>query len=218
MLLCHRLNLHGACASGNGHYTIMNECNPMTRIRLLRQNLFYHWRANFAVLLGVAVGTAVLTGALLVGDSLRGSLRDLARDQLAWVDHALVTGRFFRQALASELGADRASPAIFVQGSASTAADSPHDSRRPFHRARQVMILGVDDRFWLDGASPSLSSTTAQASDPRPGGKELWESTKDEVVLNAALAEHLGVAAGDAVTLHLQKMSAIPRETLLGRR
>ena len=30
------------------------------------------------MLLGVAVGTAVLTGALLVGDSLRGSLRDLA--------------------------------------------------------------------------------------------------------------------------------------------
>ena len=37
---------------------------------------------NLAVLLGVAVGTAVLTGALLVGDSLRGSLRDRALRQL----------------------------------------------------------------------------------------------------------------------------------------
>ena len=84
----------------------------MTFIRLLRRNLFYHWRGNLAVLLGVAVGTAVLTGALLVGDSLRGSLRDLARDQLGWVDHALVAGRFFRQDLASELGAGQITKTI----------------------------------------------------------------------------------------------------------
>ena len=50
----------------------------MTFGRLLRANLLHHWRANLAVLLGVAVGCAVLTGALLVGDSLRGSLRALA--------------------------------------------------------------------------------------------------------------------------------------------
>lgn len=46
----------------------------MTFGRLLLRNLRFHWRGNLAVLLGVAVGTAVLTGALLVGDSLRGSL------------------------------------------------------------------------------------------------------------------------------------------------
>src|SRR5436309_202173 len=48
----------------------------MTLQRLRLRNLFYHWRGNSAVLLGVVVGTAVLTGSLLVGDSLRGSLRD----------------------------------------------------------------------------------------------------------------------------------------------
>ena len=47
----------------------------MTFGRLLLRNLFYHWRGNSAVLLGVVVGCAVLTGALFVGDSLRGSLR-----------------------------------------------------------------------------------------------------------------------------------------------
>ena len=48
----------------------------MTLGRLLLRNLLFHWRGNSAVVLGVAVGTAVLTGALLVGDSLRGSLRE----------------------------------------------------------------------------------------------------------------------------------------------
>ena len=47
----------------------------MTLKRLRLRNLLFHWRGNLAVFLGVVVGTAVLTGALLVGDSLRGSLR-----------------------------------------------------------------------------------------------------------------------------------------------
>src|SRR5207248_64291 len=72
----------------------------MTFGRLLLRNLLFHRRGNFAVLLGVAVGTAVLTGALLVGDSLRGSLRGLALKRLGWVDHSLVAGRFFREEVA----------------------------------------------------------------------------------------------------------------------
>src|SRR5947209_5647292 len=48
----------------------------MTLLRLCLRNLLYHWRGNLAVFLGVVVGCAVLTGALFVGDSLRGSLRE----------------------------------------------------------------------------------------------------------------------------------------------
>ena len=44
---------------------------------LLLQSLSYYWRTNVAVVLGVATAVAVLAGALLVGDSVRGSLRDL---------------------------------------------------------------------------------------------------------------------------------------------
>jgi ABC-type lipoprotein release transport system permease subunit len=184
---------------------------------LLVRNLFYHWRGNLAVLLGVTVSTAVLTGALLVGDSLRGSLRELARDQLGWIDHALVAGRFFRQDLASELGAHQFSPAIFLQGAASSAAHAAEASSRGIvHRSGRVTILGVDDRFWFGGDSPTVR--TSPAKDSPPEGNDLWESAKEEVVLNKALAVELGAAAGDIVTLHLQKVSAIPRETLLGRR
>jgi putative ABC transport system permease protein len=181
----------------------------MTFGRLLRRNLFYHWRGNFAVLLGVAVGTAVLTGALLVGDSLRGSLRDLAQAQLGWVDHAMVAGRFIRQDLAAELGARQFSPAILLQG---TASGGPAPSVK-----QRVTILGVDTRFWFDG-TPAQQSTISQATGQRPGTGDLWESSREEVVLNSALAEDLGVKAKDTIILYLQKVSAIPRETLLGRR
>ena len=36
----------------------------------MRRSLSYFWRIQLAVLLGAAVATAVLTGALLVGDSV----------------------------------------------------------------------------------------------------------------------------------------------------
>ena len=50
----------------------------MTAFSLVRRNLTHFWRTNLAVLAGVAVAVSVLAGALLVGASVRDSLRDLA--------------------------------------------------------------------------------------------------------------------------------------------
>jgi putative ABC transport system permease protein len=169
----------------------------MTFLRLLRRNLLYHWRGNLAVLLGVALGTAVLTGALLVGDSLRGSLRALTLDRLGWVEEAMVPGRFFRAQLATELPLERHSAAILLSGSASQVLDEKA------RRVSGVTVLGVDASFW--GDSP-------------PGSSAFWQSEAAEVVLNETLANALGVKKGDTVTLHLQKADEIPRESLLGKR
>src|SRR5260370_17339952 len=87
----------------------------MTFGRLLWRNLLGHWRGNLAVLCGVAVGTAVLTGALLVGDALRGSLRDLTLRRLGWVDQAVVAPKFFRAEIATGLPAEPVAPAIVLQ-------------------------------------------------------------------------------------------------------
>jgi ABC-type lipoprotein release transport system permease subunit len=80
---------------------------------LCRRNLTHHGRIGLAVLLGAAAGTAVLTGALLVGDSMRGSLRERALERLAGVEYAVIGGRYFREELAAEIEehAGRASPA-----------------------------------------------------------------------------------------------------------
>ena len=66
-----------------------------SRFNLLLRNLRFFRAANLAVVAGMAVATAVLTGALMVGDSVRGSLRALAEQRLGPVDHALVSTRFF---------------------------------------------------------------------------------------------------------------------------
>src|SRR5687768_3168638 len=97
----------------------------MTTLRLICRNLLYFRAANLAVVLGTAVATAVLTGALMVGDSVRGSLRALAVQRLGPVEHALVATRFFEQSLVERVGKALGganppmSPAILVRGGVS---------------------------------------------------------------------------------------------------
>lgn len=173
----------------------------MTLFRLILLGLRHHWRMHVAVALGVIAGTAVLTGALLVGDSMRGSLRQIVLDRLATVDSVLVAPRFFRRELAAEVAASRgfgdefisAVPAIVLPGS----LEAPKTARR----ASGVDVLGCDDQFWkLD---PTRNYPTL-----KPG----------EIALNAPLADELRVAVGDEVILRLPRLDAVPADSPLGRK
>jgi len=175
----------------------------MTPLRLALRSLTYHWRMNLAVALGVAAGTAVLTGALLVGDSMHESLRRLTLERLGRVDFALAADRFFRQDLAGELAAGpgfrehfaAAVPVILVRASLENPASDPP------RRANQVNLIGCDERFWQLG-------TGGPAKLPRDR----------EIVLNGRVAELLGVEPGDAVILRLPQPGTIPADTPLGRK
>src|SRR5262249_32663207 len=61
---------------------------------LTKRNLTHFWRTNLAVVLGVATAVAVLAGALLVGDSVRASLRDLALARLGKTDFVITAQGF----------------------------------------------------------------------------------------------------------------------------
>jgi ABC-type lipoprotein release transport system permease subunit len=161
--------------------------------QLTFRNLFYHAAANLAVLLGVAVGTAVLTGALLVGDSLRYSLTRLTEERLGWVDQALVGGRFLPQSVADGLSAEGVAPVLMLRGSALSVSD-------PLLVARKVQILGVDASFWNAG---------------RPDGAS---DDANKVTVNEALARDLHLEVGQRITVSLLKASEVPRETLVGKR
>jgi len=71
---------------------------------LILRGLRFHWRAHLGVLLGAAVGSAALIGALVVGDSVRGSLREMALQRLGNIHFAMDTGdRVFRARLAKDI-------------------------------------------------------------------------------------------------------------------
>ena len=47
----------------------------MTSFKLILESLFHYRNLNLAVLTGVALTSAILSGALVVGDSVKESLR-----------------------------------------------------------------------------------------------------------------------------------------------
>src|SRR5215467_1417920 len=120
----------------------------MGRTTLILRSLAYYWRSNLAVVLGVATAVAVLAGALLVGDSVRGSLRDLFVERLGKTDDVISSTGFFREKLADEMQADPrfidsfggACPLIVFSGVVS--------DQKSGHRASGVQVYGVDERFW----------------------------------------------------------------------
>ena len=94
----------------------------MTLWTLALRSLRFHARAHLGVLLGATVGAVVLIGALLVGDSVRGSLRDMAMARLGKVEAAMATGdRLFRAELATNL---KAAPVLALPGTVNSADGS----------------------------------------------------------------------------------------------
>jgi ABC-type antimicrobial peptide transport system permease subunit len=169
----------------------------MNRFQLVLRNVRHYWRTNLAVLLGVVAGTAVIGGALIVGDSVRGSLRQMTLDRLGRIDFVVSGPRFFREDLADELrhhGVE-ATPAILMRAGLQIRAGET------LRRAGQVNVFGFDDRAW------PLITTDGIA---RPQGTD--------VVLNAQVAAALHAKVGDEVTLWIELPSAVPRDTLLGRK
>jgi putative ABC transport system permease protein len=173
----------------------------MSSLRFILSSLMYHRRMNGTVALGVAVGTAVLCGALLVGDSVRGSLRHLMLDRLGRIDEVLVSDRMFNAALATELNAmpdfreafDTAVPAMVLEGSVS----QPDSAAR----ASGVTLLGCSDAFWSLGTGG-----------PKGGVVD------GEIVLNRPLADELAVKPGDEVVIRLPLPTDIPPDSSLGKK
>ncbi|MCE9527068.1 MAG: FtsX-like permease family protein, partial [Planctomycetales bacterium] len=170
----------------------------MSLWQFLFRSLVFHWRMHLAVALGVAAATAVLTGALLVGDSVRGSLKLLALDRLGKIDQILVTDRFFRQQMAPERKGIYVAPAILFPSV--TAEYAAAEGRR---RAAGVMLVGCDDSFWQLG-----SEATKPKKSPGRG----------EIVLNSTLAAELAADVGDSVIIRLPKSDQIPADSALGKK
>jgi len=154
----------------------------------------------------------VLTGALLVGDSVRGSLRDLTLQRLGHIDQAMQTPRLFRSELADELSSTAgfanhftsAQPALLLRG----AATARHDSG--VRRASDLDLIGVADDFWNLGRQDPRPQSEPSKSSPNANTNGVW--------LTAQVADDLQVAAGDNVLLRLPTRSDVPADSPLGEK
>ena len=174
----------------------------MTLWRLVLRSLRYRARAHVGVLLGATLSTAILVGALAVGDSVRYSLRQMALARLGDIHLALHSpARFFRVELADELAPELSgapvAPLILLPG---TATGQRPDGSGGEVRVGRVQVLGVTDAFWRLGGAKMPPGVA-------PGA--------EAVVLNDRLARALGVRPGDDVLLRVDKPSLLSRDAPL---
>lgn len=171
--------------------------NGFTPWMLARRGLWGWRRAHAATAAGVAIATAVLVGALVVGDSVRGSLRDLTLERLGKIDYALAPGRPFRVELTDEIEAAnysaKVAPLLLAPASVSIRVDGKT------RNVSNLTLIGCDERFWEMG------------KDPAP---ELERG----VALSEAVARELGVEAGDSVLVRTKAATALPSDSALGEK
>ena len=159
-------------------------------------SLKHFWQVHVTVALCTAVATGVLAGALIVGDSVRGSLRSLTTERLGAIQHALLADHFFQPDL---LQREDKVPAILLNGT----IVAPQTQTR----ASKVNIAGVTDdffRFWQEGPAPNLNKAP--------------EHPFNAIVINEALRNELNVHIGDTLLVNMSQAADIHPEFLLGER
>ncbi|HYJ93060.1 MAG TPA: FtsX-like permease family protein, partial [Vicinamibacterales bacterium] len=165
------------------------------------RSLTYYWRTNVAVVLGVATAVSVLAGALLVGDSVRGSLRDLLLGRLGRTDHVIASTSLFREQLAQDLAAQPefkaafsgVTPVVIVQGTVTAQNEG--------RRMSQARVYGVDDRFWRFHGVANVNGPANRAA-----------------LISPALARQIDSQPGDSILVRIQRPTDIPLESLHGQR
>lgn len=165
----------------------------MTIWRLVWRSAMHDRRALSGTFAGIVLAAMVLVGALIVGDSVRHTLRDAALNRIGSVEAAMNTGdRFVRAELAETLmrrdPSRRVAPILQLRGIASTT-----DRTR---RALNVVVCGVEARFFDMAPQPDA------APHLRDG----------EALLSERLALQLAVGPGDTIVLRVNRPSALSRD------
>ena len=124
----------------------------------------------------MAATVAVFAGALLVGDSVKASLRSVALGRLGAAAYAISADHFFREQLAGV-------PLIALTGAATHEASG--------RRAVNVEVYGVDERFWKFQGYPGAA----------PGNREAFLSP----ALAAEFGVNGGRTLGEGITVRSER-------------
>ncbi len=164
---------------------------------VILRGLWHYRRTGLVVIIGLAVATAVITGSLIVGASVSGSIRDTALARLGNISFAQTSRSYFRAALADQMAHEkkglRITPLILTNGAAKNATSG---ATQP-----NVQVVGVETGFW---------ALFPGAADPGLTGRE--------IAVNATLARELGVQQGDSVLLNVDHAGTIAPDALFARR
>lgn len=145
------------------------------------------------VVVGSLLGAAIITGSLVVADTIDHSIRQAAFRHLGPVDEVVVTRdpTVFPQLLAAvePLAADGTADGVIGLELAPASVSTVGRARADVLPGAQLLEVDFDEaaRFGSDPAAVGLTGRT-------PG--------RGEAVVNADVADALGVAAGDRISVH----------------
>ncbi len=163
------------------------------KLRTLIFRTLAHYRAlNAALLLAIALATAVLTGSLLVGDSVRHSLRTLATQRLGPVESVLLAPDFVDISLVERLNADPDFVAFYGTAHAGITLQGRIADVATNLSASSVSVFAID-----------------HPDSQIPAGK---------TILNNSLADLLNPAPDAALHLTIPAPVSIPLDATLARR
>ncbi len=161
----------------------------MSIFRFVFRSIAHYRRTHLSVILGTALSAAILVGALLVGDSVRGTLRHMILMRLYGVENAIHTNdRFFHAGLEKRLSEQVGSPVsalLHMQGVAVSDDGSA--------RVNRANVYGVSDSF-------------------RAFSDGLPELKAKEAAINPKLADRLNAKVGDEILVRVEKVNLLPGE------
>lgn len=163
----------------------------MNLLRYTIQSFKHYFRLNLAVILGVALSTAILLGAFIIGDSVQHNLQKITLDRLGKTDLIITSGeRLFRAELSNDLNNKGLQTSSILRANGMAILNGGEA------RANQLQVWGVDQSFNDFAKTDSLYSLQ-----------------KNEAVINEQLANILGVEIGQELLIRVNKLSTFPSNT-----
>ncbi|MFA5815853.1 MAG: FtsX-like permease family protein [Bacteroidales bacterium] len=158
--------------------------------RLIFNSLWHYRRRSLTVALGMAIGMAVITGALVTGDSVRIGLQNLVGIRLGSVDLSVAAGdRYITDSLAIRMSAELGIPATSVLQLEGSAAAGGGTKRLP-----KVQVFGVEQAF-RGVLGPGIFDPPVNEND---------------AVISDNLAARLDVKEGDEILIRINKPGPVP--------
>jgi len=152
------------------------------------KSLKFYRKQHLAILLGTILSTAVITGALIIGDSVQYSLIRMVDKRLGNVRFAMHTGdRFIRHQLIYDIGEQldgKVAGGLILKGIAIN-----NENQK---RINEIQVLGINSSFW------ELS------------GIDMPDLAEDEVIISKKTAQKLNLMIGSEFLLRVENADIIP--------
>ncbi len=164
----------------------------LTFRKFILHSVRYYRNLNMTVVLGIALGTAILTGALVVGDSVQYSLKQIVMQRLGKSSRVITAGeRLFSKQLARGIAKQTG---VVTSSLLRSNGFGVIDGGKI--RVNQLAIWGVDASLGHFG-----------------NNSEAFDLQDNQVAINEQVAKLTGLKVGDEFLLSVNKLNTFPANT-----